>query len=83
MANKTLGTAAAELKLPVNKDKNAKKPKWQAKIGGKKGKPEPVAEAPEAVKPGVVADEPSVAKEPTEAQSVSTGMAGVAAEQKH
>ena len=38
MANKRLGTAAAELKLPTKKDKTSKKPKWQAKIGGKKGK---------------------------------------------
>ena len=48
MANKKLGTAAAELKLPTKKDKTSKKPKWQAKIGGKEGaeKPEPVVETP-------------------------------------
>ena len=47
MANKRLGTAAAELKLPTKKDKSVKKPKWQAKIGGKKGKTEPVVETQE------------------------------------
>jgi hypothetical protein len=36
MANKKLGTAARELRLPAKKTKGDKKPKWQAKIGGKK-----------------------------------------------
>ena len=31
MANKRLGTAATELKLPTKKVKGEKKPKWQAK----------------------------------------------------
>lgn len=38
MANKKLGTAAFELRLPTKKDKAAKKPKWQAKTGGRKAK---------------------------------------------
>jgi hypothetical protein len=39
MANKKLlGTAVSELKLPAKKTKGDKKPKWQAKTGGKKAK---------------------------------------------
>ena len=44
MANKKLGTAASELRLPNKKVKGEKKPKWQAKTGGKKAKEVEVAE---------------------------------------
>lgn len=59
MANKKLGTAASELRLPTKKDKSAKKPKWQAKIG-KKVKVEPMAEMAEVVEPVVPVDEAPV-----------------------
>src|SRR5260221_9034357 len=44
MANKKLGTTASELRLPAKKAKGEKKPKWQAKTGGKKSKEVEVAE---------------------------------------
>jgi len=47
MANKKLGTAASELRLPTKKAKGEKKPKWQVKTGGKKAK-EPVEMAVES-----------------------------------
>ena len=51
MANKKLKVGGSEnLKLPAKKDKSAAKPKWQAKIGGWKGKPEPLVETPEVLK---------------------------------
>ena len=49
MANKKLGTVASELRLPAKKAKGEKKPKWQAKTGGKKAKEVEVAEPVEAV----------------------------------
>jgi len=48
MANKKLGTTATELRLPTKKVKGEKKPKWQAKTGGKKAKEVEVAELVEA-----------------------------------
>ena len=48
MANKKLGTAASELRMPAKKAKVEKKPKWQAKTGGKKPKEIEVAEPVEA-----------------------------------
>ena len=45
MANKKLGTAASELKLPTKKAKGDKKPKWQAKTGKGRAKAEEVAVA--------------------------------------
>ena len=48
MANKKLGNAASELRLPTKKAKGEKKPKWQAKTGGKKAKEVEVAEPVEA-----------------------------------
>ena len=45
MANKKLlGNATSELSLPGKKAKGEKKPKWQAKTGGKKAKEVAVAE---------------------------------------
>jgi len=50
MANKKLGTEASELRLPTKKTKGEKKPKWQAKTGGKaKSKDVEVAEPVKAV----------------------------------
>ncbi len=49
MAYKRLGTPATELKLPTKKVKGEKKPKWQAKIRGKKGKAERVVETSEGL----------------------------------
>jgi len=49
MAIKKLGTAASELRLPAKKAKGEKKPKWQAKTGGRKVKEVEVAEPVEAV----------------------------------
>ena len=50
MANKKLlGTATSDLRLPAKKAKGEKKPKWQAKTGGKKAKEVEVAEPVEAV----------------------------------
>ena len=50
MANKKLRVGgASDLKLPAKKSKDDKKPKWQAKTGGKKGKAEPVVELPSVV----------------------------------
>ena len=70
MANKKLKVGGGEnLKLPVKKDKTApKKPKWQAKIGGRnaKGQGSEMGETPQAVESGVVADQPTVPTEPTE-----------------
>jgi len=48
MANKKLGTAASELRLPAKKAKGEKKPKWQAKTGVKKAKAVEVAGPVEA-----------------------------------
>ncbi len=48
MANKKLGTTASELRLPTKKAKGDKKPKWQAKMGGKMVKEVEVAEPVEA-----------------------------------
>jgi hypothetical protein len=80
MANKKLKVGGSEnLKLPEKKDKTAKKPKWQAKIGGRKGGEKvepvvetPVTEVPQVVVPGVVADEPTVPAVPTETPEVAT-----------
>jgi hypothetical protein len=72
MANKKLKVGGSEnLKLPVKKDKTAPKPKWQAKIGGKKGK-EPVVETPEVTVEAPVQDEPTLPPEPTETPVVAT-----------
>ena len=50
MANKKLlGNATSELRLPAKKTKGEKKPKWQAKTGGKKAKEVEVAEPVETV----------------------------------
>jgi HB1, ASXL, restriction endonuclease HTH domain len=50
MANKKLlGNGTSELRLPAKKGKGEKKPKWQAKTGGKKSKEVEVAEPVEAV----------------------------------
>ncbi len=49
MANKKLGTVASELRLPAKKAKGEKKPKWQAKTGGKKAKEVEVAEPAEGI----------------------------------
>ena len=50
MANKKLlETATSDLRLPTKKDKGEKKPKWQAKSGGKKAKEVEVAAPLEAV----------------------------------
>jgi hypothetical protein len=73
MANKKLKVGAtSEVILPTKKDKYEKKPEWQAKIGGKKGKPEPLVETPEVVEPAVVADEPLVSTEATVTPDVAT-----------
>ncbi len=62
MANKKLQVGGENLMLPGKKDKSEKKP----------GKPEPVAETPEVVEPDIVANEPSIPPEPTEAFVVAT-----------
>jgi len=73
MANKRLGTTAAELRLPVKKVKGEKKPRWQAKIGGRKGKPELVVESPEVVVDTTPdQDEPTLPPEPTETSVLAT-----------
>jgi hypothetical protein len=82
MANKKLRVGGGEnLKLPVKKDKSAgnAKPKWQAKIGVKKGKGqgsevvEPVVETPEVVVEATPAqDEPTLPPEPTDTPVVAT-----------
>jgi hypothetical protein len=68
MANKKLKVGGGEnLKLPAKKDKTATKPKWQAKIGGRKRKPEPVVETPGVVADATpVPDSPTLPPEPTE-----------------
>jgi hypothetical protein len=81
MANKKLKVGGGEnLKLPVKKDKTATKPKWQARIGGKKAKGqggemgEPVlVETPAVVAYATpVPDSPTIPLEPTETPVVST-----------
>lgn len=63
MANKKLKVGATnEVKLPTKKDKSEKKPKWQAKIGGKKAKMVETS----------VQEEPTLAPEPTEVPGVAT-----------
>ena len=64
MANKKLGTTASELRMPAKKAKGEKKPKWQAKTGGKKAK-EAVIETP-------AQGELTLATEPTELPVVAT-----------
>lgn len=64
MANKKLKVGAGELKLPAKKSKEDKKPKWQAKSGGKKAK-DPVVET-------LPQEEPTLAPEPTELAVVAT-----------
>jgi hypothetical protein len=74
MANKKLRVGGGEnLKLPVKKDKTATKPKhkWQAKIGGKKGKGQG-SETPEVVLEAPVPDSPTLPPEPTETPVVAT-----------
>jgi len=72
MANKRLGTAATELKLPTKKVKGEKKPKWQAKTGNKKAKDVEVVETPEVVAVSKVPDEPTLPPEPTDTPDVAT-----------
>ncbi len=72
MANKRLGTAATELKLPTKKVKGEKKPKWQAKTGNKKGKDVEVVETPEVVVETPVQEEPTLPPEPIETPVVAT-----------
>ncbi len=72
MANKRLGTAATELKLPTKKVKGEKKPKWQAKTGNKKGKNVEVVEATEVVVESPIQDEPTLPPELTETPVVAT-----------
>jgi hypothetical protein len=64
MANKKLKVGAGELKLSAKKSKEDKKPKWQAKTGGKRAK-ELVPEEP-------AQEEPTVKSEPTELPVVAT-----------
>ncbi len=72
MANKRLGTAAAELKLPTKKLKGEKKPKWQAKTGNKKAKDVGVVETPDVVVEATVQEEPTLPPESTETPGVAT-----------
>ncbi|MFO0815315.1 MAG: winged helix-turn-helix domain-containing protein [Gemmatales bacterium] len=72
MANKRLGTAAAELKLPTKKVKGEKKPKWQAKTGNKKAKDVEVVDAAELVVETPAQDESVLSPEPTETPRVAT-----------
>lgn len=58
------------MKLPTKKVKGEKQPKWQAIVGGKKGKPEPVVETPEVVETPVQ-EEPTLPPEPTETPVVA------------
>lgn len=75
MANKKLGTAASELRLPAKKTKGEKKPKWQAKTGGKKAKAAEVAETVEAAveTPALEAEQPEEA--PSLADTTNTNEA--------
>ena len=70
MANKKLlGNAASALKLPTKKVKNDKKPKWQAKTGGKNAKEVEVAEPVEV---GVETPAPVVEQPPEVATPLET-----------
>src|SRR5450432_1211270 len=75
MANKKLGTTASELRLPAKRVKGEKKPKWQAKTGGKKAKEVNVAEPVEATveTPGPEVEQPQEA--PSYAESPNTNEA--------
>lgn len=73
MANKRLGTAATELKLPTKKVKGEKKPKWQVKTG-KKAKGCESVETPEVTVETPVQEELSLPPEPAETPVVATIM---------
>lgn len=77
MANKRLGTAATELKLPTKKVKGEKNPKWQAKMGCVKGKrADEVVETLEVVE--IPVDQQSPADQPTNPPPEPTDAASVA-----
>ena len=59
MANKKLGTAASELKLPTKKAKGDKKPKWQAKTGKGRAKADEAVVA-ETTEQGIETPSPAV-----------------------
>ncbi|MBL8821966.1 MAG: hypothetical protein JNJ77_05205 [Planctomycetia bacterium] len=68
MANKKLKVGgSSELRLPTKKAKGEKKPKWQAKTGGKKKGKESMVETPLAVQ-----EEQALPPEPTETPDVAT-----------
>jgi HB1, ASXL, restriction endonuclease HTH domain len=72
MANKKLGTVANELRLPAKKAKGEKKPKWQAKTGGKKAKVVEVAEPVGAAVETPAADTEPPQETPTPADQPNT-----------
>ncbi|HRB81714.1 MAG TPA: winged helix-turn-helix domain-containing protein [Nitrospira sp.] len=80
MANKRLGTAATELKLPTKSVKGEKKPKWQAKTGNKKSRDAEVVETPGVVVETTVQGEITLPPEPTEVPVVATTPEGTGVE---
>ena len=79
MANKKLGTTASELRLPTKKAKGEKKPKWQAKTGGKKAKEVEVAEPVEAAVETLAPEVEQPQEAPAPADSLNTNEASIPA----